>query len=108
MLEQAGPINSQHSYPSLSSLVETHTESCGDTDDNALALELLGEVDLVARGVLDQHVQIGNGISLLHKGGCSVVEEGGLGTHTREVGSDTTSSEHGELVDRKGNCGRRK
>ena len=44
-----------------------HTEGGRDTDDDALALKLLGDVDLVARRGLDE-LNVGDGIANLDIG----------------------------------------
>jgi len=45
------------------------TEGSWDTDDNTLALKLLGDVDLVARRGLDE-VDAGDGVANLNTGAC--------------------------------------
>lgn len=71
-----------------------HTESSRNTDNNTLALQLLGEVDLVAGGVLDEDIQVGDSVSLLDECGRSLVEERGLGANARNASSETTSGKH--------------
>lgn len=73
---------------------EEHTEGCGDTDNNTLALELLGEVDLVAWGVLDEDIEVGDSVALLHEGGTGAVEEGALGGGAGNRGGQTAGGEH--------------
>lgn len=74
--------------------LRTHTESSRRANNDTLALDLLGKVDLVTGGILDQHVEVRNGVSLLHEGGSGLVEEGPLGDGTGEAGCETTSGEH--------------
>lgn len=76
----------------------THTESGGDANDDSLALQLLGEVDLVAGGVLDQDIEIGDGIALLNKRRDGVVEKRPLGQDARNASGQTASGEHCELM----------
>lgn len=74
------------------------TESSGDANNNTLALELLGEVDLVAGGVLNKDVQVRDSIALLDEGRRGLVEEGGLGPDAGNVDSEAASGEHrGEI-----------
>jgi hypothetical protein len=58
------------------------TEGSRDTDDNALALELLGDVDLVARRGLDE-LNLWNGIANLNAGACGRLEAAGCAEGTR-------------------------
>ena len=76
---------------------DSRTESCGDTDDYTLALQLIGEVDLVAGGVLDE-VQAGNGVALLDESGRGAVKESSLGARAGKVGGETTCSKHCEVL----------
>lgn len=69
------------------------TESGGNADDDTLSLQLLGQVDLVAGGVLDQDVEIGDGVSLLNESRRGAVEQRPLRQGAGD-GSETTSSEH--------------
>ena len=73
------------------------TKGSRRANDNTLALNLLGEVDLVTRGVLDQDVEIRNGVALLDESRTGVVEESTLGEGAREGVSNTASSEHREV-----------
>lgn len=72
------------------------TKGGRSANDNTLVLDLLGQVDLVTRGVFDEDVEVGEGVALLNEGRGGVVEEGALGERAREGGSETTSGEHGE------------
>lgn len=74
---------------------ERRTEGRRNTDDNGLALDLLGEVDLVTGGVLDEHIEIGDGVAFLNEGGSGVVEEGTLRQGAGKTGGETASGEHG-------------
>lgn len=78
----------------LSSCEGSHTEGCRGANDDTLALDLLGEVDLVTGGVLNQDVQVGDGVALLDEGGRGVMEESSLSPHARGVGSETAGSKH--------------
>lgn len=94
MLEQAGP--NRVSVPIgnfVFSRYRALTEGSGGTNDHGLVLDLLGQVDLVARGVLDQDVKVGDSIALLHESGRGAVEEGSLRANARNV-CETTSGEH--------------
>lgn len=94
MLEQAGPVSGQllsFLSPNASS---GPTKGSGSTNNNTLALDLLGEIDLVSGGVFDQDVKVRNGVALLDESRSGVVEESALGESAGERGSDTTSSEH--------------
>lgn len=101
-LEQAGPIQTRKLVSCLlfSALKKSlswqweHTECGGSTNDDTLALDLLGKVNLVARRVLNQDVEIRDGVSFLDEGRCSVVEESPLGQGARKGGSEAASSEH--------------
>ena len=73
---------------------QVHTESSRSADNDTLALNLLGKVNLVARRVLNQDVEIRDGVSFLDEGRSGVVEEGPLGQGAREGGSEAASSEH--------------
>ena len=101
-LEQAGPIQTRQLVSCLlfSALKKSlswqweHTECGGCANDDTLALDLLGKVNLVARRVLNQDVEIRDGVSFLDEGRSGVVEEGPLGQGAREGGSEAASSEH--------------
>lgn len=91
--------HSEDSWRTVSPLLwlrQLRTEGSRNADDDTLALDLLGEIDLVPGGVLNQDVQVGNGIALLNEGGRGVMEEGGLSPDAGEVSSEPASSEHGE------------
>lgn len=55
MLEQAGPVRGVSAERELNCLrgYRSRTEGSGSSDDDGLVLDLLGQVDLVAGGVLD-------------------------------------------------------
>lgn len=76
---------------------QSRTESSRDTDDDTLALDLLGQVDLVAGRVLHQDIQVGDGVALLDEGRRGVMEERGLGPDAGELSSETASGEHSEM-----------
>lgn len=83
----------------------SRTEGSGSANDDSLALDLLGQIDLVAGGVLDQDVEVGDSVALLHERGRGAVEEGCLRANAGDVGCDT-AGEHGfNLVDRIGLIG---
>ena len=71
-----------------------HTEGCGDADNDALALELVGEVDLVTGRVLNKDIKVGDGVSLLDESWGSVVEQGPLRQGAGNASGDTAGSEH--------------
>lgn len=73
------------------------TEGCGSADDHSLALDLLGEIDLVAGRVLDEDVQVGNGVALLDEVPGGAVEGGG--PDAGDVGCDTASEHDGSICD---------
>lgn len=75
---------------------QSRTESSRDTDDDTLALDLLGQVDLIAGRVLHQDVQVGDAVALLDEGGRGVMEKRGLGPDAGELSSETASGEHSE------------
>ena len=52
------------------------TEGSWDTDDNTLALKLLGDVDLVARRGLDE-INAGDRVADLHRDTCGRLEAAG-------------------------------
>lgn len=58
------------------------TEGSWDTNDNTLALKLLGDVDLVARRGLDE-VDAGDGVANLNTGACGRLEAAGCAEGTR-------------------------
>lgn len=64
-------------------------------NDNSLVLDLLGQVDLVTGGVLDQDVQAGDGVALLHERGRGAVEEGCLRANAGDIGCDTAGEHDG-------------
>lgn len=70
------------------------TEGSWGSNDNALVLDLLGQVDLVSGGVLDETVEVGDGVALLHEYGRRTVEEGGLRANAWHVGCDAAGGEH--------------
>ena len=72
----------------------SRTEGSWGANDDSLILDLLGQVDLVAGGVLDQDIQVGDGVALLHERGRGAVEEGCLRANAGDVGCDT-AGEHG-------------
>lgn len=99
MLEHAGPRTRSMSTLDRRSFLGggvgvSRTEGSRGTNDDTLALDLLGQIDLVAGRVLDQHVKVWDGITLLHKGRRGVVEERGLGAHAWDVGCESTGGEH--------------
>lgn len=69
-------------------------ESCGNADNDALALQLAGEVDLVAGRVLNQNIKVGNGVALLDESRSSVVEQSPLGEDAGNTSGETAGSEH--------------
>lgn len=75
----------------------SRTEGSGSADDHSLALDLLGEIDLVAGRVLDEDVQVGNGVALLDEVPGGAVEGGG--PDAGDVGCDTASEHHGSIGD---------
>lgn len=75
-------------------VTSSRTEGSWGTDDHGLVLDLLGQIDLVAGGVLDQDVQVGNGIALLHERGRGAVEEGSLRANAGKVGGEAAGGEH--------------
>lgn len=76
-------------------MVRQRTESSwGADDDTLLSLELLGQVDLVSGGSLDQDVEVGQRVTGLDESSSSVVEECPLRTCTREGGGETSGCEH--------------
>lgn len=72
----------------------SRTEGSWRANDDSLVLDLLGQIDLVAGGVLDQDVEVGDGVALLYERGRGAVEEGGLRANAGDVGCDT-AGEHG-------------
>ncbi len=74
----------------------SRTEGCRSADDHSLALDLLGEIDLVAGRVLDEDVQVGNGVALLDEVPGGAVEGGG--PDAGDVGCDTASEHDGSIV----------
>jgi hypothetical protein len=51
-----------------------HTEGRWNTDNDALALELIGEVDLVTGRVLYQDIKVWDGVSFVDESGSRAVE----------------------------------
>jgi hypothetical protein len=52
-----------------------HTEGSWDSDDQRLAsLDLLAQIDFVARGVLNQNINVGNLVADLNKSAGGAVE----------------------------------
>jgi hypothetical protein len=75
---------------------------CGRTDDQALsALELVCDVDLVARRALHQR-HIGDFIPNLHTGACGCVEQTGGGQCQGAGVVQATGGEHDERQGRGG------
>lgn len=71
-----------------------HTKSSWNTDNNTLASQFFGDVDLVAGRVFDE-VDVGDGIADFDKGWASRVEEGGLGAEGARHGScEAAGGEH--------------
>ena len=70
------------------------TEGSRDTDDNALALKLLGDVDLVARRGLDK-LNVGDGIANLDIGTGRRLEGTGSAKGTRGGCHESAGGEHG-------------
>lgn len=96
MLEQAGPIqlHCQLSAPLRIAIRGERTESSWNTDNDTLASQLFGDVDLVAGRVFDE-VDVGDGITDFDKGRASRVEEGGLGAEgARHGGREAAGGEH--------------
>lgn len=75
--------------------VSSRTEGGGSANDNSLVLDLLGQVDLVTGGVLDQDVQVGDGVALLHERGRGAVEERCLRADAGDVGCNTAGEHDG-------------
>jgi hypothetical protein len=71
-----------------------HTEGGRHTDDDALALELLGDVDLVARRGLDK-LNVGDGIANLDIGTGRRLEGTGSAKGTRGGCHESAGGEHG-------------
>lgn len=71
-----------------------HTEGCGNTDNDAFALEFIGEVDLVTGGVLNQDIKIRDGVPFLDESWSSVVEQGPLGEGAGYTSGETAGGEH--------------
>jgi hypothetical protein len=71
----------------------SRTKGGGGANDNSLALDLLGEVDLVTRRVLDEDVQVGDGVALLDEVACGAVEGGDL--DAGESGGETAGEHDG-------------
>jgi hypothetical protein len=74
-----------------------HTEGGRDTDDDALALELLCDVDLVARRGLDE-LDVGNGIANLDIGTGRRLEGTSGAKGARGCCCESASGEHGDCV----------
>jgi hypothetical protein len=92
-LEHAGPVGREDSlvsYRHSRYMVAYHgygniwkrTEGSWDTNDDSLALKLLGDVDLVARRGLDE-VNVWDGIANLNTGACRRLEAAGCAEGTR-------------------------
>lgn len=75
----------------------SRTEGSGSADDHSLALDLLGEIDLVAGRVLDEDVQVGNGVALLDEVPGGAVKGGG--PNAGDAGCDTASEHDGSIGD---------
>lgn len=75
---------------------QVHTESSRSADNDTLALNLLGKVNLVARGVLSQNFEIRDGIALLDESRRGVVEKSRLGPGGGDAGCEAASGEHAE------------
>lgn len=75
--------------------MSSRTEGGRSANDNSLVLDLLGQVDLVTGGVLDQDVQAGDGVALLHERGRGAVEEGCLRANAGDIGCDTAGEHDG-------------
>lgn len=71
------------------------TKSSRGPDNDALSFDLLGKIDLVARGVLSQDLEVRDRVAFLDEGRRGVVEEGSLGPGGRNAGCETAGSEHG-------------
>jgi hypothetical protein len=74
-----------------------HTEGSRDTDDDALALELLGDVDLVARRGLDE-LDVGNGIANLDIGTGRRLEGTGSAKGARGGCCESAGGKHGDCL----------
>lgn len=72
----------------------SRTEGSWSSDDNTLVLDLLGQVDFVSGGVLDEAIEVGDGVALLHECGRGAVEEGGLRANAGHVGCEAAGGEH--------------
>jgi hypothetical protein len=70
-----------------------HTEGGRDTDDDALALKLLGDVDLVARRGLDE-LDVGDGIANLDIGTGRRLEGTGSAKGARGGCRESAGGEH--------------
>jgi hypothetical protein len=70
-----------------------HTEGGRHTDDDALALKLLGDVDLVAGRGLDE-LNVGDGIANLDIGTGRRLEGTGSAKGTRGGGRESAGGEH--------------
>ena len=75
-------VSRRHIQLGLWNQMRQHTEGSRDTDDDTLALELLGDVDLVARRGLDE-VNVWDGIANLNTGACRRLEAAGCAEGTR-------------------------
>jgi hypothetical protein len=74
------------------------TESSWNTDNDTLASQFFGDVDLVAGRVFDE-IDVGDGIADFDKGWASRVEEGGLGAESaRHGGCEAARGEHFAIV----------
>ena len=74
------------------------TESSWNTDNDTLASQFFGDVDLVAGRVFDE-IDVGDGIADFDKGWASRVEEGGLGAEgARHGGCEAARDEHFAIV----------
>lgn len=72
----------------------TRTKSGRHPDDHTIAFDLLGQIDLVARGVLSQDLQVRDGVAFLDEGRRGPVEEGRLGSCGGNTRGEAAGSEH--------------
>ena len=103
-LEHAGPVGRMQSSATGTpgtwsryhghGRIGKHTEGGWDTDDYALALKLLGDVDLVARRGLDK-LNVGDGIANLDIGTGRRLEGTGSAKGTRGGCHESAGGEHG-------------
>lgn len=83
----------------------SRTEGGWGANDNSLALDLLGEVDFVAGRVLDQNVQVRNGVALLDEAARCAVEGGGAdagkvgGNAAGEHNCDSIQDSENEIIE---------